>query len=205
MGRAGSWVRVAILLLLAWPPLAWWLARFLIVRADLPHADALVVLSGSSTYYERSRKAAELWHNGRAPMVILTNDDEQGGWSSSEQRNPFFYEYSAAVLRAAGVPQERIEVLPEPVLGTYEEAILLRRYAEKQNLRSLIVVTSAYHSRRALWTLRRVFDGAGIAIGLEPVPTGQQTPSPGLWWIHRRAWFLIPGEYVKTLYYWVVV
>lgn len=203
MKRVGSWLRVALCLLLAWSLFAWGLARFLIVRAELSHADALVVLSGSSTYFERSRKAAQMWKSGRAPRVILTNDNQQGSWSSSKQRNPFFYEYSVAELLAAGVPRERIEVLSEPVSSTDEEALLLRQYALKENLQSLIVVTSSYHSRRALWILRRVFQDTGITIGLEPVPTGQQTPSPLLWWIHPRAWMLIPGEYVKAVYYWV--
>jgi uncharacterized SAM-binding protein YcdF (DUF218 family) len=191
-------------LALIWPLAAWGLARFLIVRAELPHADAIAVLSGSATYYERSRSAAELWKSGRAPMVLLTNDNEQAGWSSSQQRNPFFHEHSAEVLRRAGVPPDKIELLPEPISGTYEEAVLLREYATTHHLQSLIVVTSAYHSRRALWTLRRVFEGTGISLGMEPVPTGQQTPSPALWWIHRRAWAWIPGEYVKAVYYWSV-
>ncbi len=203
MTRLGLLARLAAVFLLTWSLVAWGLARFLIVRADLSHADALAVLSGSATYHERTRQAAELWKRGRAPRIILTNDNQQGGWSSAEQRNPFFYERAVEELRAAGVPQDRIEVLLERISGTYEEALLLRYYAEQQHFQSIIVVTSAYHSRRALWILRRVFRGTGITIGLEPVPPGRQTPSPALWWIHPRAWALIPGEYVKAIYHWL--
>lgn len=203
-GRRTKRLRLTMLLaivLLAWSLLAWGLARSLIVRAELPHADALVVLSGAATYRERTRRAAELWKQGRAPRIIITNDRQMSGWSRAEQRNPFFYELAVAQLRGDGVPPDKIEVLPEQISGTYEEALLLKVYAEKNKLRSVIVVTSAYHSRRALWTMRRVFAGTGISIGLEPAPAGQQTPTPATWWLHVRGWQMVAGEYVKMVYY----
>ena len=59
-------VRVLVVVLLIWPPLAWFAARLLIVRAELPKADAVVVLGGSSTFVERTRYAAEIFKEGRA-------------------------------------------------------------------------------------------------------------------------------------------
>ncbi|HJS23271.1 MAG TPA: hypothetical protein VJ751_02790, partial [Pyrinomonadaceae bacterium] len=78
--------------ILVWPVLAWVAARALIVSATLNSADAIVVMSGSSTYVERTQKAAELYRQGRAPLVLLTDDHTRGGWSSALQRNPFFVE-----------------------------------------------------------------------------------------------------------------
>jgi uncharacterized SAM-binding protein YcdF (DUF218 family) len=63
------------------------------------------------------------------------------------------------------------------------------------------VVTSAYHSRRALWTLRRVFEGSGVEVGLVAVEPGEQSPRPGTWWLYPLGWKMVPGEYVKFLYY----
>src|SRR6185295_3246400 len=108
---------------------------------------------------------------------------------------------TARYLRREGVPASAIEILPEPVTGTYEEASLLRRYAEKNNLRSLLVVTSAYHTRRARWTLNRIFGSSGIAVGIDAVPPGQQAPRPATWWLHLTGWRLVPDEYVKMIYY----
>lgn len=189
------------MLLLVWPLLAWAAARALVVHAELPQADALVVLAGSATYVERTQLAAELYRAGRAPLVLLTDDNERGGWSSAEQRNPFFVERAVNELVGAGVPRERIAVLPQPGGSTYDEAHALRAYATTHNLRALLVVTSAYHSRRALWTLRRVCAGSGIEIGLVPVAPGAQTPAPAGWWLERRGWQFVAGEYVKLLYY----
>lgn len=192
-----------LIFLAAWTGVAWLAAKALIVQADLPQADALVVLSGSSNYRERTRAAAELFTAGRAPKIILTNDNEQGGWSSAEQRNPLFEELEFAELVRAGVPAEKIERLTGIVTSTYDEALMVREYASTHGLRSIIVVTSAYHSRRALWTWRRVFQESGIEIGLSAAPTGEQSPNPFSWWWHPRGWSMVACEYPKLIYYWL--
>lgn len=199
--RARRWACLAILFIAGWPLFAWAGARLLIVNAELPRADALVVLSGSANYLERTQKAAQLFNEGRAAEIILTNDNLQGGWSDAQQRNPFFVEREAEELRRAGVPAENIKVLPQSVSSTFEEAKLLHEYAKAHGIRSLLVVTSAYHSRRALWTLRSVFQKKDVEIGLISVPTGQQTPSPSAWWLETRGWRMVAGEYIKIIYY----
>ncbi|HEX8135947.1 MAG TPA: YdcF family protein [Pyrinomonadaceae bacterium] len=196
-------LRIAVLVLAAWSILAWAAARTLMVRAELPQADAIVVLSGSGVYLERAGRAAELWKQGRAPKVFLTRDNERGGWSEEEQRNPTFNERAVKELLREGVARDRIEVLPDAVASTYDEAVMLRRYAASNGLRSLLVVTSAYHSRRALWTMRRVFEGSGIEIGLEAVEPGQQSPRAAVWWWHRLGWKTVALEYFKLGYYLV--
>jgi uncharacterized SAM-binding protein YcdF (DUF218 family) len=203
MRRLRRIIVTVLIFLLAWLGLAWIAAKALIVESELPQADALVVLSGSSNYIERTRAAAELFRAGRAPKIILTNDNEHGGWSSAEQRNPLFEELEFAELVSAGVPAEKIERLTETVTSTYDEARLMREYAGAQGLRSIIVVTSAYHSRRALWTWRRVFQESGIQIGLSAAPTGEQSPNPFSWWWHPRGWAMVAGEYPKLVYYWL--
>ena len=187
--------------LIAWFLLAWIAAQALVVRADLPRADALLVLSGSSNYVERTRWAARLYKEGRAPLILLTDDGQRGGWSNSEQRNPFFVERAVAELNGAGVPAEKIEVLPGVVSSTYEEAVSLRSYATSRGLRSVLVVTSAYHSRRALWTMRRVFDGSDVEVGVNASPAGNESPAPAMWWTRTRGWQMVAGEYPKMLYY----
>ena len=201
LGILPRWVRVAVLSLVAWSLLAWSAARALIVTADLAHADALVVLAGSSTYFERTRRTAQLFREGRAARIILTNDNQRSGWSVEEQRNPLFVERAATELQRQGVPPEKIEIVPGSVSSTYEEALRLRDYAGTHELRSILIVTSAYQSRRALWTLRRVFRESNVLIGLDAVAPGEQAPRPATWWWHLLGWELVPGEYVKLLYY----
>jgi uncharacterized SAM-binding protein YcdF (DUF218 family) len=196
-------LRVLILLLVIWPVVAWIAARALIVSAGNPRADVIVVLGGSSTFVERTRYAAELFREGRAPRILLTNDGLQGGWSNADNRNTYFVERALWELQVAGVPNDKIEVLPQITSSTYEEAALLRQYAEAHAVRSVLVVTSAYHSRRAMWTFRRVFDGSGVEISVMSPPTGWQTPPPATWWLHKNGWSLVAGEYTKLVYYYL--
>ena len=201
--RVLRWGRWALLSVIALSLVAWLAAEALIVRSDMAHADAMVVLAGSSTYLERTHRAAQLFHEGRAPRIILTNDNLESGWSAEEDRNPLFVERATDELKRRGVPRERIEVVPGRVTSTYDEAVKVRQYTVDHDLRSILVVTSAYQSRRALWTLRRVFRGTDVLVGLEPVAPGEQAPVPAVWWGHRLGWELVPGEYVKMIYYWM--
>jgi uncharacterized SAM-binding protein YcdF (DUF218 family) len=192
----------ALCLVVLWPMLAWAAAQLLIVKADLATADAIVVLSGSSTYVERADWAARLYREGRAPVVVLTDDRVMSGWNNAEDRNPYFYELAAKELQKRGVPAERIQVVAEPALGTYYESLNVREYATSHKLERLLIVTSAYHSRRALWSMRHACKGTGIEIGVDGPPPGWQTPSAWTWWTHRWGWKVVAGEYLKMIYYW---
>lgn len=198
-----NWRRlfVAFLLLaLLWLG-AWLSARWLIVRAPLDQADAIVVLSGSSTLTERVQHAARLYSQERSQKILLTTDNQQGSWSAAEQRNPYFDEIAVKELSRLGVPSQNIEVVRPPVNSTWDEALLIRQYSKTHNLRSILIVTSSYHSRRALWTFRTLFQGSNTQVGLDPVETGMQTPPPGTWWLHARGWQLVLVEYLKLIYY----
>ena len=189
--------------ILIWPFAAWAGAKFLITEAPLDKADAIVILGGSATYKERAHEAARLLHQGRSQLILITNDNMRGPWSSAEQRNLYYYERSFDELRNAGVAAQNIEVVMEPVTSTYEEAQVVREYAQQHGLQSVLVVTSAYHSRRALWVFSRVFRDTGIRIGLAAATTGEQSPPPATWWLSTRGWKLVPSEYVKMVYYMI--
>src|SRR5712691_1760869 len=119
--RRRRFLIVVAILLTASPLVAWCAARILIVKVDVQSADAIVVLSGSATYVERAAWAAQLYREGRAPLVVLTNDGSISGWDHREERNPLYYELSTRRLVQQGVPADRISLAPGQALGTYEE------------------------------------------------------------------------------------
>jgi len=192
--------RVFVVLIVLWPFVAWAAASALVVRAGVERADALVVLSGSSAYAERARRAAELYREGRAPRVLLTDDGQRGPWSEARQTNPLFVERAREELVRDGVPAGSVEVLPGQVTSTHDEAVAARAYAERDGARSLLFVTSPYHTRRALWTMRRTFRGSGVEVGVEPAEA--DAPSPWGWWLSRRGWRHVALEYPKLVYYY---
>jgi uncharacterized SAM-binding protein YcdF (DUF218 family) len=173
----------------------------LVYRAPLERAEAIVVLAGSDTYVERAEYAAQLWREGRAPRVVLTADDQSAGWDERRQRNPTFTERTQDVLRAQGVPPEAVEVIPRAAENTRDEAAQVRSLAEQRGWRALLFVTSAYHTRRAWWTARRVFAGSGVTLGIDAPAPGRQTPPAWRWWSESVGWKLVAGEYLKFIYY----
>lgn len=190
---------------LAWILIAWIAAEMLIVEKPLDKADAILVLSGSSVYVERARKAAELYRQEIAPRILLTDDGSRAGWSRVERENSPFVELARKELIKHGVSPEAIEILPEQVDGTKSEAEALQKKFRESGLKSVLLVTSAYHTRRALWTFGKTFadNNLNTEIGIESAPPGNQTPSPLFWWLSVKGWKFVAGEYVKGLYYWV--
>jgi uncharacterized SAM-binding protein YcdF (DUF218 family) len=200
-GRVGRRLLLVALIFGSWVLIAWAAAKWLIIKTGPAPADAIVVLGGSAVYRERAQRAAEFYRQGLADRILLTNENLRGEWNSAEQRNPFFWERAADHLSSLGVPSDRIEVLRPTVNGTYDEAVALREYAVANKLQSLLVVTSGYHSRRASWTFGKVFRESGVAINVQSVEPGEQTPPPLTWWLHLRGWQMVAGEYVKYVYY----
>jgi uncharacterized SAM-binding protein YcdF (DUF218 family) len=190
-----------LFLLLAWILFAWFLANNLIIEKPLERADAILILSGSSVYLERTQKAALVYKQGIAPRVLLTDDGGRAGWARAEQRNPKFVELARNNLIAQGVPPENIEILAAQVSETNEEAEVLRGKIRQANWKSILIVTSAYHTRRSLWTFEKVLENENLQIGIVSPPPGEQTPPPFYWWLTRKGWTSVAAEYVKIVYY----
>lgn len=203
MKRGLKIASIAALVAATWVFAAPYLATLLIVERPLANADAIIVLSGSAVYTERTRKAAELYKNGVAPLIFITNDASRAGWSEAERTNPTFVDLENRDLIAKGVPPDAIKVLAGEVRGTNQEAEVLASEIDARPLRSILIVTSAYHSRRAFWIFNKTLVGKGVEVGIEHAPTGDRTPEPGGWWLKARGWQMVAGEYVKSVGYWV--
>ena len=177
------------------------IARFLIVRAEPARAGVVVVLSGASVYDERVRYGSTLLREGRGNTLVLTNDGLRGRWSRRRQANLTSVERATDAVVDAGIPEQHLTILPTRVNSTYDEAVVVRRFAEKTGIKSVLVVTSPYHSRRALWVFRRVLGPAGVDVGVASPLPGEQSPRPEVWWLSRIGWHSVALEYVKLVYY----
>lgn len=193
---------VLILLFAVWIFVAPFLATNLIIERPLEKADAILVLSGSLVYKERTHKAAEVYKKGVAKKVLLNDDGGRAGWSQKEQRNPPFVYLAQQELISQGVAEDNIEILEDQVTGTIWEARNLRKKVEENKLKSVVLVTSAYHTKRALQTFEETV-GSDVKIGIVSSPTGEQTPPPWTWWLSKKGWQVVAGEYVKFIVYWV--
>lgn len=159
----------------------------LTVSVPLENADAIVLLAGN--YEERAPVAAARFLAGNAKKIILANDGVRRGWSREHQRNLYSIERSEGVLVKCGVPREAIVRLPFLKSGTVYDALAVKDYLSRHNIRRILLVTSDYHTRRSLWIFERVFQQIPITIGIKP-----STSSAGLF-------FEIALEYIKYGYY----
>lgn len=189
---------------LGWIFAAPFLAERLIIEKPLKRADAILILSGSSVYIERTQKAAALYKDGISDKILLTDDGGRGGWSQKQKTNPPFVELAKNELLKQGVPAENIEIFDGKIGGTIDEARILQKKVGERGWNSVLLVTSAYHSRRALRTFEKVLaeNGLQTEIGIAFAPAGQQTPMPFTWWLSPFGWQVVAGEYVKSLVYW---
>lgn len=179
------------------------LANYLIISRPIEQPEAMIVLSGSSQYVERCRKAAELYRDQGISLIYLTNDGELSGWSAADRGNVPFVELERRELVANGVRHDSIRTLDGTVKGTDDEAKAMATEAKAQGLKSVLIVTSPYHTRRAYRAFERMFVDTRIQIGIEHAPLTDEQPSPYYWWLSLRGWQLVGGEYVKSAVYWV--
>jgi uncharacterized SAM-binding protein YcdF (DUF218 family) len=98
-------------------------------------ADVIVVLGGGS--HERPLRAAELFKQRAAPRVLVSGAGD--------------CEINRRLLLQAGVPNSAIEIESKSQT-TRENAEFSIKLLRAEKIRSAILVTSWYHSRRALKT-----------------------------------------------------
>ena len=202
MSRRFKFILAVTATLVIWALFAPHLATYLIVSRPLAKADAIIVLSGSEVYRERTRKAAELYKQGISQRILITNDGEFSGWSQTEQTNPPFFELERRDLIANGVPPEAIEVLPGIVSGTDDEARAVAAENDARPLQTLVIVTSPYHTRRALRTFDKILTGRGVDIGIEHPGVGEMSPTPNYWWLTPSGWQMVAMEHLKSVIYY---
>lgn len=203
MSRGLKTIVISSALLLFWLITAPFLANRLIVEKRMDKADVIIVLSGSAAFRERTGVAARVYREGVSDKVLLSDDGMKSGWSVTQERNPRFVELTLQSLVEQGVDPDAILIMDEEVSGTIDEAIGFAEMAKKRKWNAVLIVTSAYHSRRALNTFERQLAGTGIDVGIVSPPPGEDTPPSYTWWLSRKGWKLVAGEYLKTVYYWV--
>ena len=171
-----SFVVFCTLLYLVRRPILRFVAESWIVEDADSKADALIVLSDDNFYADRATRAAELFREGKAPIVV----------ASGRRLRPLagIAELMEHDLVERGVPKDKIVRLAHDVDSTLEEAEALTKLAALRNWHSVIVVTSNYHTRRARYIFHRVFP-QGIEVHVASAHDGDFDPQH--WWEKRKS------------------
>jgi len=163
-------------LYLARGPILRFTAEAWIIEDPLGKADALIVLSDDNFYADRATRAAELFREGKAPVIVASG--------RRLRPNAGIAELMEHDLIERGVPKEKIVRLAHDADSTREEAEAALRLVKERKWHSVIVVTSNYHTRRARYIFRRVFP-QGIEVSVASARDGDFDPQQ--WWVKRKS------------------
>jgi uncharacterized SAM-binding protein YcdF (DUF218 family) len=161
-------------------------ARFLVVEDPPEVVDAVVVLAGDPSY-ERTTYAAGLVLAGQAKWLVVTGGEPGPGDSAASLR---------ARAIALGVPPSAI-LSEESSSGTWESLVNLRPVLERAGIRSVALVTSPYHQRRASRVARRVWPVMRVVCR----PARPSFWSPEGWWRSSRSRRVVLNEWLKLAGY----
>ena len=152
-------------------------------------ADAIVVLGGDE-YGDRTLKGAELAKEGYAPFVIVSGPPRLIGYSSGEEiQFAEIHGYSASLFREVDLPAE--------AESTRTEEDFLGKYLAAHGIKSILLVTSNFHSRRAAKLWRH--ENPAIAVAVVPSVDPQRYFTPQTWWKTRPGQKIFLFEWLKTI------
>ncbi len=166
-------------------------AKYLIVRDDINKSDAIVVLSGDSNG-ERIRQAAELYKRGQADYFLIS-----GGllyWNVT---------YADIMRRHAislGIPNKVI-LIEDKSDSTYENAKFSLEILKEKGIKSIILVTSPTHTRRASRLFKKMYKKEGIKVSSYPVQNSRFKTEN--WWMRHEDTQRVVLEYVKIIGYFI--
>jgi uncharacterized SAM-binding protein YcdF (DUF218 family) len=155
---------------------------YLTVSDPLEPSDAIFVLEGRTP--AREIEAATLYHRRYAPRVVLTlARDPIPAIARRLAGEPMPQMRAQRVLQHAGVPADAIVRLSRVVENTDQELAADFDYARASGFRRVILVTSAYHTRRVkvIWASRY-----GRALPALVHPTPYEHWDPARWWRSRH-------------------
>jgi uncharacterized SAM-binding protein YcdF (DUF218 family) len=165
----------------------------LLIYTEAPvQADAIIVLAGNAP--DRLRTAEVLRNQGYANLIII----------SDEPVHTHGLETTWSELHEVGVsgpelPDSALIVLTDPPPeSTIDEARRDAAIMSDHGLHSALLVTDAFHSRRAWLLFRAAFAHKGLSV--RSVPVGDSLDLAH-WWQHPLAARRVLEEWAKLAWY----
>ncbi len=170
-------------------------------RGHLPPVDAIVCLAGGRgriglaadvwfQYWETAQSQVGTHHN--VPTLYLAGMGPQVHWAQVTKQFK---------------PQVQKVILPKDVLienessNTVANAVWLAEYAKTRNWKKVLLLTSAYHMKRAQLIFEQILTSRGNQVHLETLSVFQDPFSSSHWRRESIGVRVTVLEYVKWLYY----
>jgi uncharacterized SAM-binding protein YcdF (DUF218 family) len=166
-------------------------AEMLVKKDEMKPADVIVVLAGEEE--ERVRYGIKLFKDdwARKDRIIMA-----GG--------PLVWKYSWASLmkeqaESLGISANKI-LLEDKSRSTEEDALYTKEILKRNGFKSLILVTSPYHSRRASLIFKKVL---GDEFKVISAPSDESWFNANDWWKRRRDRSTALNEFSKYIWLWI--
>ena len=183
----------AIALVVIFATSGFWLAGLgcYLVHAGPPvHADMIVVLAGDFSG-NRILSAADLVRRGFAPKALVSGPSGAYGMHESDLAIHFAEEH--------GYPASYFIAFPNDSRSTKSEADDVLAELRKLHARSIDIVTSDYHTRRA----GNIYRAKTHGIQIHMVSAPDEYFTPQAWWKNRDARKIFLLEWMKTVATWL--
>jgi uncharacterized SAM-binding protein YcdF (DUF218 family) len=175
----------------AWLPFA---GTLLIDTEQPTKADAIIVLAGNAD--DRLPWAEDLRNQGYANLIVVSNERVHTHGLETTWRD-----LHEAGVSAPELPDSALVVVDDPPPeSTIDEARRDAEILQKRGLHSALLVTDAFHSRRAALLFRAAFSHKGLAVRPVTVPDAMDLAR---WWTHPVSARRVVEEWTKLVYYLV--
>ena len=166
-------------------------------------ADVAVVLLTGVDYPPRLMQAAHLYHEGRVNKVLINDNRKSDALRKLEEMGYIpaspWYEDSLRMLNVLGVPGEDVlAVSNENAFDTVSEAQGIVPVLREHKVNSVIITTSKFHTRRALYVWQKVLERD---TGIYASAADSDPFDPESWWTDGRQIRQLLAEYGSLIYY----
>jgi uncharacterized SAM-binding protein YcdF (DUF218 family) len=163
-----------------------------LVHDDGPaQADIAVVLGGGDFFGNRLETAGNLVRRGYVPRVLVSGPRGPYGIFECDLAIPF------AVHK--GFPAEWFEPFQQTDTNTRDESRDILREMKKRGVHRVLLVTSNYHSARAMRIFLKTEQGMGGGPELRMVAAPDHFFHPDTWWRGRESQKITFLEWCKTI------
>jgi len=164
-------------------------ASHLVVQDPIRPSDIILVLGGDDNG-ERVFEAVKLYKEGYAKKILMSSGPLAWKLTGAE--------WMKKQAVAEGVPVKAI-LLEDRSCSTIDNALFSLPILEKGKVKTVILVTSPTHTRRAKKVFDKVFKPAGIKICYHPAQKNSFKLDG--WWTRHEDTQLVVWEYVSLVFY----
>ena len=157
------------------------IGHFLVFEQEPQKSEVIVVLNGRDT--ERSLATVDLYNEGYGNLIVFARGSKQPGCEEFYKRvgkELYSKTFLQRALEAMGIPEKSVKLIGNGAASTYDEAKATKRFLEENGYKSILVVTSKWHSKRAYLTFKSMFKN-DKKINITCYPSKYDTFDPDSW------------------------